>query len=60
MNEKHRARLESMARAVEKMASISKDEGHTGMIGLLTLEVSKLRWTIEELAEIDGKKVEDI
>ena len=60
MNDKHRTQLESMGRAVEKIADKAKDMELTAMLGLLTLEVAKLRWTIEELAEDNGKKVEDI
>jgi len=60
MNEQHRTQLESMGRAVEKIASKAKDMELVAMLGLLTLEVAKLRWTFAELAEIDGKRVEDI
>ena len=60
MNEQHRTQLESMGRAVEKIADNAKDMELVAMLGLLTLEVAKLRWTLEELAEVNGKKVDDI
>ena len=52
--------LESMGRAIEKIAGKAKDRELTAMLGLLTIEVAKLRFVLEEALESDGKKVEDI
>ena len=60
MYEQHRTQLESMARAIEKIASKAKDPEMCASIGQIALEVAKVRFLLEEALESVGKKVEDI
>jgi hypothetical protein len=60
MNDKHRTQLESMGRAIEKIASKAKDTEMCASIGLIALEVAKVRFVLEEALDECGKKVDDI